>query len=176
MPKTLRELEAESATLRARYDELLARYNDLLSRSMSARDVGNGHSAAVTPGHTAIEQLLAPLTLKQHAVILGFLGGLTYAEIAEHMQVDQTTVKLHLRAALNHFGAQSRDQFAITHGKAINDLSSKQYEDAFGLPKEWWKSKSKPLWEALTRRRAGSVAPPPGGIKPTPPPARRKHR
>jgi len=106
------------------------------------------------------------LTTKQMAVVLARIGGLTFARIASLMQVDDTTVKLHMKAALNHIGATSSEFGLEEFGKKVAQIPDQEFLQRFSLRKEWWIRPSQATLSALSKRR-GTI-PPPGGSKSQP--------
>lgn len=157
--KRLDELERENIALKAKLEMLERMYQEALR----LRPSGDG-------GDT--DALLSRLTLKQHAVMLAFFGGKTYEQIASLMQADLTTVKLHLKAACVHLGAQNRNHLAIKWEPVIKTISDEKYLKNYGVTKDWWLSQPKEVMAQLIAKRSTLYRPKP--VAPSKPKPRRK--
>ena len=94
-------------------------------------------------------QKLDQLTLKRHAVLSATLGGQSYKAIAEAMQCDQTTVKLHLKAVLEIMGMRSRSALMATKPDLLEFVSDEEYEHRYGVDKRWWLTEKPELMAVL---------------------------
>lgn len=93
-----------------------------------------------TPSH-ATELLLMKLdhlTLKRHAVLTASLKEVSYKQIAGLMQCSETTVKLHLKAALDLPGIPDRTSMLASHKGMLDSISNEVYESRFGISKLWF--------------------------------------
>lgn len=85
-----------------------------------------------------LKERLKRLTIKRHAVLTASLGDVSYQKIAELMKCDDTTVKLHLKSALNILDIESRSILLTNHKHMLDAISDKEYERLFGISKRWW--------------------------------------
>lgn len=92
---------------------------------------------------------LEKLTLKRHAVRTATLGGQSYHAIAKAMGCDQSTVKLHLKAALNILGVRSRAILLAMQPGLLDFIDDAHYEGRFGLGKRWWLTEKPSLMAVL---------------------------
>lgn len=92
---------------------------------------------------------LARLTLKRHAVLTATLGGLSYQEIAKLMACDVSTIKLHLKAALQILRLKDRAFLLAAHSNLLQTLSDKEYLRRYGLSKTWWLESSPSIMTVL---------------------------
>jgi DNA-binding NarL/FixJ family response regulator len=83
-------------------------------------------------------QRLEKLTLKRHAVLTATLGGQSYQAIANAMGCDVTTVKLHLKAALNILGLRDRSTLLAKASDMLDLITDEDYEARYGIGKRWW--------------------------------------
>lgn len=81
---------------------------------------------------------LEKLTLKRHAVLTATLGGQSYQAIAKAMGCDLTTVKLHLKAALDVLGIRNRSFLLVSWINLLDFISDAEYEARYGIGKHWW--------------------------------------
>lgn len=81
---------------------------------------------------------LDQLTLKRHAVLTAALGGVSYEDLATIMKCSQTTVKLHLKAALNILDIPSRTSLLASHKQLLDLIPDKTYKTRYGIGKRWW--------------------------------------
>ena len=104
--------------------------------------------AATTPAPTsamtkAVERAvllekLSRLTVKRHAVLTATLGGVNYFQIARMMECHVTTVKLHLRAALDILEIRDRNFLLISWPDLLDVIPDDDYEAKYGIGKKWW--------------------------------------
>lgn len=106
--------------------------------------------ALPTVQQAVLLQKLEKFTLKRHAVLTATLGGQSYKAIAEAMQCDQTTVKLHLKAVLDIMGISSRSALMATKPDLLEFVSDEEYERRYGVDKRWWLTE-KPEFMAVLR-------------------------
>jgi hypothetical protein len=99
-------------------------------------------------------QRLEKLTLKRHAALTAALGGVGYAKLAEWMQCDETTVKLHLKGALKVLDIPTRTLLLARHPKLLEFIPDDRYKARFGLSKTWWLDQEANLMAVLTRTKA----------------------
>lgn len=71
-------------------------------------------------------------------LLVGTLGGVSYFEIARMMECHATTVKLHLRAALDILGIEDRNFLLISWPDLLNAIPDDDYEARYGVGKKWW--------------------------------------
>ncbi len=103
------------------------------------------------------------MSLKQRAVLFAVLGGGRYDDIADVMGVDQTTVKIHMKAALIKLSLSSKLELMARKDALIKEIESANPEAIFGLPLDWMVTQPVELMEQLSPVRRN--LPPPGGAK-----------
>lgn len=156
-------MKQSSEELTRRVAELEGQVNLLktLLEESRQREAELTRQAASTPGTDSMDivRAMLTLTLKQRAVVFATWGGASYHEIATVMGVDDTTVKLHLKAALGKLGMDSRATLVSTARQATQALASVDQESLFGLRLDWMRSPSKELLATLapTRRQTPPV-------------------
>lgn len=167
--QTIAELQQERAELQRALDAALARLDaergvvDRLLSAISARSTER--SVESKPDVMPPEQVgplvmgFASMTLKQRAVTLATLDGASYRDIAAAMGVDETTVKLHLKAALNKLGAINRAALVQYKDQIVKALEAAGGEATFGAPVGWITSRPAALMDAIAPR-TGRPAPP----------------
>jgi DNA-binding CsgD family transcriptional regulator len=96
-----------------------------------------------------LKKKLSDLTIKRHAVLTATLGGVSYAEIAKIMGCDVTTVKLHLRAALQLLDIPSREALLVSHRRMLDPIDDRDYEITFSVGKRWWLEQKPDLMNVL---------------------------
>lgn len=111
--------------------------------------------ASKTSADAVLREKLDRLTLKRHAVLTATIGDVGYAEIAKTMECDQTTVKIHLKGALQLLGIPSRSILLAQHKKLLDVIPDKEYEVRYGIGKRWWLERSTELMNVLTATKAG---------------------
>ncbi len=94
-------------------------------------------------------QKLDRLTLKRHAVLTATLGMQSYQAIAKAMTCDVSTVKLHLKAALDTLGIKDRSMLLATHPDLLDFVSDADYKMRYGVGKRWWLSETPQLMAVL---------------------------
>jgi DNA-binding NarL/FixJ family response regulator len=107
-------------------------------------------SAAPNVEQAILLQKLEKLTLKRHAVLTATLGGQSYQAIANAMGCDLTTVKLHLKAALEVLGIRNRSFLLVSWPNVLDFISDMEYEARYGVSKRWW-LENKPELMAVLR-------------------------
>lgn len=131
-----------------RLDSLEKATNILAGRHLAQMQVPSSPPALTTQQAALIEKL-EKLTLKRHAVLTATLGGQTYDAIARAMACDPTTVKLHLKAALNILGIRSRSTLLAMQPGLLDFLGDEQYERRFAITKRWWLTEKPSLMAVL---------------------------
>lgn len=116
---------------------LVAIFERLGDIEKSLVSLAQGQERGSAPG-ALLKAKLDRLTIKRHAVLTATLGGVSYQEIAKYMACDVSTVKLHLRAALNILGIRDRAFLLAACGDLLDFMSDEDYERCFGLTKRWW--------------------------------------
>ncbi len=106
-----------------------------------------------TSKEAILREKLHKLTLKRHAVLTATLGGVGYAEIATIMDCDITTVKLHMKAALNLFDIANRSLLLSAHKDLIDSIPDKDYEMSYGISKRWWLVQKPNLMDVLRKTK-----------------------
>lgn len=149
LKEKLQEQERELIALRAQVEMLKSIIVEQRAASQAA-----GH---VQP--TGI-QALPTLTLKQHATLLGVCAHLPWEELADHMGVDRTTVKLHLRALAEKLGKPGalRTEIAAAFAPEIAAIGDEEYKTRYGIHKQWWlpgKEDKETLATLRTKRSMG---------------------
>jgi DNA-binding NarL/FixJ family response regulator len=102
-----------------------------------------------TVAQAVLMQKLERLTLKRHAVLTATLGGQSYQAIATTMGCDLTTVKLHLKAALNVLGVRNKSSLLAQSPNLLNFASDEDYERRYGVGKRWWLTEKPELMAVL---------------------------
>lgn len=111
-------------------------------------------SAAATD--TVLLLRLDRLTLKRHAVLTATLGKVGYQELADIMDCDPTTVKLHLKGAMNLLDIPNRSSLLANHPHILAAIPDRIYEGRYGLAKRWWLSPSPELMAVLQATKGAS--------------------
>lgn len=93
--------------------------------------------------------LMEKMTIKRRAVLCATLGGLSYQQIADIMSVDLTTVKLHLRGALQILGLPNRSMLLVQKKDLLAPFSDREFHKLFGLKKSWWLEEDDELMSVL---------------------------
>lgn len=96
-----------------------------------------------------LREKLAKLTVKRHAVLTATLGGASYQDLAEWMGCDVTTVKLHLRNALQLLGIANRSVLRTSHSTMLDQISEAEYEARYAVGKRWWLERKPALMAVL---------------------------
>jgi len=136
---------------RAMIADILARL-EVVEKALATSSVSPAVAkAAISPPSTeaVVEERLNHLTLKRHAVLTATLGGVSYQGIAELMGCDLTTVKLHLKAALEVLGIRNRSFLLISWPDLLHFIPDQEYERRFGLSKRWWLTEKPELMSVL---------------------------
>jgi DNA-binding CsgD family transcriptional regulator len=145
----LAKLERENIELRAKVETLEALVQGAMRSQIRPTEVD-----------PSIDAKLSRLTLKQHAVVLGTLGGMTYQDLAALFHADDSTVKLHLKAALTHLGVQSRNHMNVTLSGMFNAIPEEEYLRKYGISKTWWINPDDELLAKLRFKRSSLYTPP----------------
>lgn len=111
-------------------------------------------SAVSTNGSDDPEAPLSRLTLKQHAVLLGELADVEHEEMGRLMKADVSTIKLHLRAAMVHLGAQNRNHLALKWKPIVDSIDGSRYRAAYGIDKRWWETKERGVMQELQAKKS----------------------
>lgn len=133
----IQELEAEVSQLQVEliiqrrvYDNLYNLYKELLASFGEQKKPPNGHPTAENESAKVVPwgmQQLHGLTPKQHATLQMLMRGASNAEIAERLNVEESTAKVHVRALAKKFGVRRRSQIVLAAGQFAN-TSSDQLE------------------------------------------------
>ena len=107
------------------------------------------NSAPATVPDAVLREKLSRLTVKRHAVLTATLGKVSYQEIAKVMGCDESTVKLHLKAALDILGITSRSLLLASWPDLLNSIPDQEYEHRFGIDKRWWLTQKPALMAVL---------------------------
>jgi DNA-binding CsgD family transcriptional regulator len=76
------------------------------------------------------------LTAKQYATVQGISRGLQNKEIAEAMDVSESTVKVHVRSVALKLGVKTREQI-MAKCAHLAALSPAEYLALSGVPQDW---------------------------------------
>jgi DNA-binding NarL/FixJ family response regulator len=98
-------------------------------------------------------QKLEKLTFKRHAVLTATLGGQSYQAIAKAMGCNLTTVKLHLKAALNILGLRDRSTLLAKASTMLDFIHDSDYEARYGIGKRWWLEDNDQLMAVLMAKK-----------------------
>jgi hypothetical protein len=115
--------------------------------------VSNSASMPKTSKEAILREKLHKLTIKRHAVLTATLGGVGYAELAKIMGCDLTTVKLHMKGALNLFEIANRSILLSSHKDLIDSIPDKDYEKNYGIGKRWWLEQKPDLMDVLRKTK-----------------------
>lgn len=85
---------------------------------------------------------LDQLTLKRHAVLTATLGDRGYDQIAEDMKCSSTTIKLHLKSAMDVLGIPNRSALLATHKSLLSKIPDQLYKSRYNISKTWWMEQS----------------------------------
>jgi FixJ family two-component response regulator len=96
-----------------------------------------------------LREKLDHLTVKRHAVLTASLGGVGYQELAKIMECNDTTIKLHLKAALNALDIPSRSVMLVSHKNLLSSIPDTEYEKRYHIGKRWWLDQKPALMEVL---------------------------
>jgi len=116
----------------------------------------NSGSHAASSETDVLRERLMHLTIKRHAVLTATLGGVSYSAIARMMQCDETTVKLHLKAAMTALGVQNRSLLLVSHKAMLDEIPDKEYASRYGLSKTWWLEQKPDLMDVLKASKGTS--------------------
>lgn len=103
--------------------------------------------------NATLVNLLTEMTLKQRATLFATLKGHSYAQIADAMRVDDTTVKLHLKRVLERAGLPNRNALLITAKETLAELNKIDVEDVFEIPLDWIETQKHEVMEKLKPAR-----------------------
>lgn len=133
---TMEELEAQ---VRANTDEIerLKTTCDLLTSSLipilKGMDTRIERSASIIKDNKS----LSTFTLKQHATLQMLMLGYTNKEIADVLEVQESTAKVHLRSIMAKTNTKNRQEAVAMYRQLTTGLDAEQYEMYTGLPKDW---------------------------------------
>ncbi|TAH10650.1 MAG: hypothetical protein EAZ11_11640 [Curvibacter sp.] len=96
---------------------------------------------------------LERLTLKRHAVLTASLGGVGYTKIADWMTCDETTIKLHLKGALNILAIPTRTLLLARHPDLLDFIPEADYRTRYGISKTWWLEDNEQLMAVLKAKK-----------------------
>ncbi len=107
-------------------------------------------SVAKSSQEAVLRERLSNLTIKRHAVLTATLGGLSYEQIATLMGCSLTTVKLHLKSALDLLEIPSRSNLLALNKGILDPIPEREYEARYGIGKRWY-MEQKPALMAVLR-------------------------
>ena len=113
---------------------------ELLVRLMSDR---SWPPAEAPPSGKCNEELMREFTPKQHAVMQMVADGVSTQEMAEVMEVAESTVKVHIRGIMKRTGARTRAQIAMYFERCVKDIAPQEYERFSGIPQDWYSNLDK---------------------------------
>lgn len=172
------KLQTENDELRVEVEALQKRISVLTEMIVEKEIEHRAAAKAATPAAPAPSALVtfdqsngllrafSEMTLKQRVVTFATLDGASYKEIAQAMGVDETTVKLHLKAALAKLGAPSRDALRSDALRIVKQLEAANPEALFGAGVNWMTTRPASLMQQLVPVRR--TTPPAGGSAATP--------
>lgn len=105
--------------------------------------------ATLSAEQAVLREKLAKLTVKRHAVLTATLAGVSYQDLAKWMGCDETTVKLHLRNALQLLGIPNRSVLRASHSKLLDGIPDSEYEARYAVGKRWWLDRKPALMAVL---------------------------
>lgn len=130
--------------------------NILAGRHLSKVSALQASSPIIPPisvDQAVLLEKLKKLTLKRHAVLTAILGGQSYQTIAKAMACDLTTVKLHLKAALDILGVRNRSELLVKSPDLLGFITDADYEGRYGVGKRWWLEEKPELMAVLTAKK-----------------------
>lgn len=134
-----------TANMQASLDLILAKLEIIESAVLS-----QSGKVAKTSAEAVLREKLDHLTLKRHAVLTATLGGVSYQEIAKIMQCSETTIKLHLKSALQLLDISSREVLLSSHKRILETIPDKEYKLRYGISRRWWIEDDPALIEVLS--------------------------
>lgn len=105
--------------------------------------------ATLSAEQAVLRERLAKLTVKRHAVLTATLAGVSYQDLAEWMGCDETTVKLHLRNALQLLDIPNRSVLRAAHSNMLDPIPDAEYEARYSVGKRWWLERKPALMAVL---------------------------
>lgn len=78
---------------------------------------------------------------------------MTYKQISNHMGCDVSTVKIHLRAAMNMLGIESRDKLMAAYPDLLHHIDDGDYTARYGISKRWWLEEKPSVMAVLLRKK-----------------------
>lgn len=99
---------------------------------------GGTETRSVSSDEPEATKVLMGLTIKQHAVLQMILNARSNQEIAERLDVKESTAKVHVRLIARKCGLTKRQQIAGYFRGAFEGMADEQYvKFSRGLPKNW---------------------------------------
>jgi DNA-binding NarL/FixJ family response regulator len=132
-------MTTKSTSSLARIENTLALiWKRLESLEKGAAVPAQPRKATLAVQQAVLREKLAKLTVKRHAVLTATLGGVSYQDLAKWMECDETTVKLHLRNALQLLGIENRSVLRASYSKMLDRIPDPEYEARYAVGKRWW--------------------------------------
>jgi len=163
----LQKCESDNVSLRKQIENLQAMLNNaLIALARSAPE------AATNPNQPLVrlsddgfgtaprseESKLHRLTLKQCAVVVAVIEGVGFHELASLLDVSDTTIKMHLRAAMKNLDERNRNELAANWKPLIAGIEDDEFERRYGIAKNWFSKPKKQIPPGLLEKRS-SLAP-----------------
>ena len=136
MSATIAELEAQVCANRNEI-ERLKQTCDLLTSSLIPILKGMDTRIERSVSNMKDNKVLSSFTLKQHATLQMLMLGYTNKEIADVLDVQESTAKVHLRSIMAKTNTKNRQEAVATYRQLTTGLDAEQYEMYTGLPKDW---------------------------------------
>ena len=137
--------------------DTLGKAVNILASQHLTRATAHAGPQPLNAEQAALLERLGRLTLKRHVVLTATLGKVGYQELADIMDCDSTTVKLHLKGAMNLLNIPNRSSLLANHLHMLDAIPDQVYEGRYGLAKRWWLSPSPELMAVLrATKRAGN--------------------
>ena len=106
---------------------------------MSASVVGLAERPAVVKEEdkSCNAEFLIRFTMKQHATMQLLSLGKMNREIADHLGVQETTAKVHVRSIMRKTNTSERRGVVALYRTTLQNCTGEEYETYAGLPKDW---------------------------------------
>lgn len=99
---------------------------------------------------------LVRLTMKQWAAVLGVAADMTNGEIATAMACTESTVKVHLKGAMDRMGVRKRGTIGRIVSRAIERMGGEAFQRFAGVPADLMQRRDDPalseVWSAIEKK------------------------
>ena len=139
-------------------EDLAMTLQQIMAKLTNIERFVSGPSAKVARSseEAVLREKLDRLTIKRHAVLTATLGDVGYQALANTMECDVTTVKLHLKSALTLLDVPTRSILLANHKGILDAIPEKEYEQRYGIGKKWWLEQKPALMLVLRSTKAAA--------------------